>query len=103
MPEDRPQWWRTNERLRQDHDLPDYQPPQFRDGRFLHTVVSELESSLDCKIRIGGKDINVGDPWPIIVDDIEVGCLPRHRNQSGNTVYECHADTLRRMVTSAVE
>jgi hypothetical protein len=103
MPEDRPQWWQTNERLRRDLDLPDYQPPQFRDGTFVHSVVFELESSLECTIRIGGNDLNVGDPWPVIVDGIEIGSLPRHRNQSGNTVYECDADTLRTMVTSAAE
>jgi hypothetical protein len=98
VPENQPDWWADNERLRRELGLPVYQPPRFENGTPVYQVVTALEDRFDCQIRFGGVGLGTADEWPVTVDGVEVGRLPRRRDESGNVVYQCPPEDLRAMV-----
>ncbi|MDX1746981.1 MAG: hypothetical protein R3324_13670, partial [Halobacteriales archaeon] len=68
MPEeDIPGWWRRNQALREQLELPDYEPPRFEDGRYTHEVVPEMERRFDCDIRFVGFDTEYPEDWAVEV------------------------------------
>lgn len=93
MPDDhdetsRPEWWLENEELRDEMDLPSYEPPRFLDGVYTHTVVSSLEETYDCSIRFVGLDVTSYDAWEVQVDRTSVMRIDRRRDSNGNTLFE---------------
>lgn len=90
--DDRPAWWRENERIREELELPEYVPPRFEDGVYTHGVVSELEADHGVEIRFLGLDATHGDDWTVRVDGEAVLSIGRHRDETGNTVYEIDSD-----------
>lgn len=85
---DLPEWWQKNERLREEMELPRYEPPRFDDGVFTHEVIPQLEDEHDCDITF--RSVNPRHPceWEICVDGACVGTTTRQRTDRGNTIYQ---------------
>jgi hypothetical protein len=101
--EARPAWWRANDRLREEYGLPEYEPPTFEDGSYVHEVVAELEAEYECTIRLVNEDPTETDSWTVLVGGERVESAGQHRDASVNSVFELTAPTFRRVVESAVE
>ena len=99
MTEEKPEWWRRNERIRDEMDLPPYEPSRFRDGTYTHEVVEPLQAAHDCTVRFVGFEGYPSD-WEVRVDGEALFAVGRHRDDNGNTVYETDADEFRRRVES---
>ena len=97
--QNKPDWWRDNETLREQMDLPPYQPPRFVDGVFLHTVVEKLEQSHNIDILLLGRDTRYGDDWVVSVDGSDVTSVGRHRDNNSNTVYELESEEFCNIIT----
>lgn len=103
MSEDRadpkPDWWSENEELRREMDLAEYEPPRFSDGTYTHEIVDELEETYDCRIQFRS-DVNPEYPedWEIRIDHESAARISRHRDKSGNTVYETSPEQFRETV-----
>lgn len=98
VPDRKPSWWRENEKLKRELDLPAYEPPRFADGTYTYEVVTELEDGLDCNVRFVGVDVEANEGWQVRVDGDSVLTLGRHRDNQGNTVYEIDAQEFRERV-----
>jgi hypothetical protein len=90
--DDRPAWWVANDRLREKLGLAEYVPPRFEDGVYTHEVVPDLEADYGVEIRFLGVNASYGDDWEVRVDGESVLSIGRHRDDSGNTVYEMESD-----------
>lgn len=99
--EEKPDWWRRNERLRTEMDLPPYEPSRFQDGTYTHEVVEPLEERHGCTIRFVGFE-GYPDDWEVRADGETLFTVGRHRDDSGNTVYETSAAEFERRVESAL-
>lgn len=97
---ERPDWWRNNEDLRQEMDLPPYHPPRFVGGVHTHEVVSPLEDKYDCTIQFVGLNTRYEDDWQIEIDGERLRSIGRHRDENGNTVYEMTAEAFRKAVAA---
>ncbi len=97
-----PDWWQKNEQLRSELGLPPYEPPRFSDGIYVHNVIPELEEQCNCEIRLIGRDTRYGDEWRVEADGELLFEIGRSRTKSGNTVYECSAETFRSMVAESM-
>lgn len=84
-------------------DLPEYDPPRFEDGTYLHRVIDELETEYECPIQIVGINPRYPDNWEVKIDGELIFEVGRHRDDDGNTVYELTADQFRRRFHSAME
>ncbi|RBI58529.1 hypothetical protein DMJ13_26580 [halophilic archaeon] len=93
-----PQWWLENESLREEMDLPPYDPPRFADGTYTHEVVFQLEDQYDCTIQFVGPNTRYEEAWQIRVDGELVADIGRHRDENGNTVFEMTADSFQATV-----
>jgi hypothetical protein len=91
----KPEWWRKNERLREQMNLPPYEPPRFEDGTPTFRVTDELEAEYDCTIRFMGKNTSYPDSFLVTVDGTPVMRVGRHRDDNANTVYEMSAAAFR--------
>lgn len=98
----KPDWWVENERLREDMDLPEYEPPQFSDGIYIHEIINNLERKHDIDIMLIGRNTRYGDDWDITVDGETVGHINRHRNKKSNTVYEQSSTKFCRIIEQSV-
>ena len=95
---DRPDWWRENERLRAEMDLPEYEPPRFADGTYTHEITEPIETAHACRIQFIGLNTHYPDDWEVRVDGEPVMGIGRHRDEHGNTVYELPAKAFRETV-----
>lgn len=102
MADERPDWWDRNEAIRDELDLPGYEPPRFADGTFTHEVVPSLEAEFDVAIRFIGFNTSYPDAWELRVDGDRVCDLERRRDSRGNTVYRMTAAEVREAVAGAV-
>jgi hypothetical protein len=93
--DDKPDWWRDNERLRSQLGLPTYQPPRFADGTYTHEVVETLETTHGCDLQFIGIDTRYPDDWEIRVDGEPAFAISRHRDEHGNTIYGMDAGSFR--------
>ena len=100
---DRPAWWRENERLRAEMDLPEYEPPRFQDGTYTYEVTEPLEAAHACRIQFIGLNTNYPEDWEVRVDGDPVLGIGRHRDEHGNTVYEMTADAFRTALRAAMD
>ncbi|WP_254546890.1 hypothetical protein [Halomarina pelagica] len=101
MVDGKPEWWRRNDRLRAEMELPPYEPSRFRDGTYAHEVVDPLEATHDCTLRFVGFGGYPAD-WEVRADGETLFTIGRHRDDNGNTVYEVDAAEFRRRVTAAL-
>ncbi|MFC7157647.1 hypothetical protein ACFQPA_19655 [Halomarina halobia] len=101
-PDPLPGWWTRNQRLRKDRGLPPYQPPCFADGTHTHEIVPELEEEFNCSILFAGTNTSYPDDWMVEVDGRPLFRIGRHRDDSGNTVYELSAEEFETSFRSAV-
>lgn len=100
--DDRPGWWRENERLRAEMDLPEYRPPRFSDGTYTHEVTAPLERAHGCVIRFVGVNTRYPEDWAVRVDGEPAFGIGRHRDERGNTVYELSTEAFREAVEEAI-
>lgn len=100
---DRPEWWQKNERLREEMELPRYEPPQFDDGVFVHEVIPQLEDEYDCDITF--RSMNPSHPceWEIRIDGACVETTARKRTDRGNTIYQLSSAACIELVESAFD
>lgn len=91
-PDSLPEWWARNERIREERNLPPYRPPRFEDGVYTHEVVPKLESEFECTIQFAGTNTTYPDDWAVEVNGCSMFSIGRHRDETGNTVYELSAD-----------
>lgn len=89
--DDKPEWWKSNEELREYYELPPYTPPRFSDGEYTHNVVPELESRFECTIQFVGKNTSYPDKWDVLIDGEHRFSIPHRRDKNGNTVYDIPA------------
>lgn len=100
---ERPEWWETNQAIRDRLDLPEYEPPRLADGTYTHEVVPELERACDCTIRFIGVNTTFPEDWELRVDGRTARSVERRRDANGNTVYGLTAVALRRTVRDMVD
>lgn len=99
---EKPNWWRDNEALREQLDLPPYRPPRFLDDVYIHEVVTCLEQNHEIGILLLGIDTRYGDDWDITVDGDRIGSIGHHRDKNSNTVYELESETFRKIVEDSL-
>ena len=92
---DRPDWWDENQALRDRLGLPAYEAPRFEDGTYAHRVVGELENRFDCQLRFVGYNTEYPEDWVVEADGDPLFPIGRHRDSSGNTVFEMNSETFR--------
>jgi hypothetical protein len=106
-PDSLPEWWAQNERIREERDLPPYRPPRFEDGVYTHKVIPKLESEFKCTIQFAGTNTTYLDDWAVEVNGQSIFSIGRHRDETGNTVYEFSSnefeDTFRAAVRDDTE
>lgn len=100
---ERPEWWEKNQRLREEMELPDYEPPRFEDGVYTHEVITRIEGEYDCDIAFRAPCPHHPCEWEVRVDGECVGTTARRRTDRGNTVYRLSSRRFRDLVESAVE
>ena len=88
----RPEWWDRNSDLKRKLGIPEYEPPQFSDGKPTYPIIRELEDKFDCTVRFVGYDTQYPEDWTVEADEEEVMRIGRHRNENGNTVYKMASD-----------
>jgi hypothetical protein len=99
----KPNWWRKNEQLREEMDLPRYDPPRFVDGVYKHQVVNRLEAEYECSVQIVGNDTTYLDDWEVRVDLEPAFSIGRFRTDSGNTLYTMTASAFEEQVELVLE
>ena len=76
----RPEWWVRSANVKAELDLPEYEPPRFSDGTYVHEVVEPLEESHGCSVQFGAINPRYPDDWYVRVDgeraDLDAGCRP---------------------------
>lgn len=100
---DKPDWWIANEEAKAAMNLPDYEPPRFRDGVYVHEVVPSLERKYDCEIKFLGINVDYLDKWEVRIDDEPRITIDRSRDERGNTVYGIESDEFARRLDEAIE
>lgn len=89
---DVPPWWSENVEIREELDLSGYDAPKFEDGRYVHTVVEDLESRYGCQIQFVDPSPTENSHWEIRVDGHAVETVSRTRDTNANTVFQTTAD-----------
>lgn len=98
MTEDRPDWWRENDHLREELDLSEYRPPRFADGIYTHEITDEIEANHDCHLQFIGVNTRYPDDWEVRINGEVAFEIGRYRDDQGNTVYEISAEEFRETV-----
>lgn len=102
--DDRPSWWLDNERLKEDEmELPEYEPPRFKDDVYTYQVIPELQEAYGCEIRLAGKNTSYLDDWQVRVDHQPVMPIGRRRDDNGNTVYTVTSDAFMAELSSILD
>lgn len=91
-----PEWWVKNRALRDESDLPPYQPPRFQDGVYTFEVIPALEDEYDCSILLAGFNTRYPEDWRVEVDGEPLMEIGRRRDENGNTVYELSSSEFRK-------
>lgn len=84
----KPNWWKRNQRLRDELDLPPYEPSRFEDGAYTHTIIDTLEDNYNCRITFKTKNPNHPSKWNVYINGEEVITMERRRTKQGNTVFK---------------
>lgn len=94
----KPAWWSRNERLREELDLPAYEPSRLTDGTYVHEAITRLEATYECSIQLRVKNPQYSNTWSVIVDGkprIDVDC---RRTNRGNTIFRLTSTELETVV-----
>lgn len=94
----RPSWWAENDRLREEMDLPPYEPSRFADGTYTYRVVERLEAEHDCALRFVALEPRYPDDWEVRADGERLFGIGRRRDEHGNTVYEMDVEAFERAI-----
>lgn len=99
----RPSWWTSNEQIKQSYDLPEYTPPRFRDGPYVHEIVENLEEEFGVQIRFVNSEPVEDSIWQVIIDGESIIEFERYRNEKANSVFEFQSDEFRDLVKSNIK
>lgn len=102
-PDDVPEWWRENARLKAEMGLPAYEPPRFADGTYAFEVVERIEAEHDCRVRFMGVDTRYEDDWEVRVGGETAFEIGRRRDDSGNTIYDATAEAFQASLREFLE
>ena len=102
-PDDVPEWWRENQRLKAEMGLPEYEPPRFADGTYAYEVVEWIETEAECRIRFIGVDTRYGEDWEVRVDGETAFGIGRRRDDNGNTVYGMTAEAFEAAIRECLD
>jgi hypothetical protein len=100
---EKPDWWLANEQIKNAFDLPEYEPPRFSDGTYVHQIVEPLEERYGCEIRFVGVDTHYPDDWEVRIDREPIMAIGRRRTENGNTRYLLESDTFRERVLAELD
>lgn len=98
--EDRPEWWKENERVKRGMRIPTYEPPRFVDGTYTHEVVDPLEERFDTSIRFVGFNTTYPDDWVVQAGGRGLIEIERRRDENGNTVYQLTSSEFERQIVT---
>jgi hypothetical protein len=96
--DDRPEWWTRSAELKSELNLPEYEPPRFSDGTYVHEVVERLEETHECTIQFGAVNPRYPDDWFVWIDGEQAFAIGRSRTIEANTRYEMTAAEFREAV-----
>lgn len=99
----KPDWWKRNQQLRDELDLPTYEPPSFEDGIYKHEIVNTLENAYDCLITFRTKNPTHPCKWNVYVNGDQVATLERRRTNQGNTVFTFSSTKFENIVRSYLQ
>jgi len=99
----RPEWWVRSANVKAELDLPEYEPPRFSDGTYVHEVVEPLEESHGCSVQFGAINPRYPDDWYVRVDGERAFSIGRTRTIEANTRYEMTAADFRAAVESHLQ
>lgn len=74
----KPAWWSTNEQLRNEMELPPYDPPRFRNGVYTHEVVPSLKDEYNCTVQFAVINPEYPEDWYVRADGEAVMSIGRH-------------------------
>lgn len=97
-----PAWWVENQRIKADLDLPEYEPPRFVDGTYVHEVVASLEEELGCEVLFIGIEVRYLDDWEVRVDGETAFEIEKRRDREGNTVWGMGSEEFEEAVRKVV-
>lgn len=95
----RPSWWMTNQKIRDEFDLPKYDAPKFSDGDYTYDIIQLIEEKYECNILLVGMNTKYGDDWEIRINGESIGMIGRYRNEKGNTIYEMSSSEFHQVVS----
>jgi len=98
LEDEKPDWWRENEFLREEMNLPSYRPSIFADGSFTHTILADIEAECGSTIRFLAVNPEYPDDWEVRINDRTIFKIGRHRDENGNTVYEMTSKEFRHIL-----
>lgn len=99
--DEKPAWWSRNEQLREELDLPPYEPSRLADGAYTHETFSRLEAAYDCSIRLRVKNPQHSSTWSVVVDGEPLVELERRRTKRGNTIFQLTSTELEAAVRTS--
>lgn len=102
-PNEQPSWWKQNEQLRAELDLPTYDAPVFADGTYVHDVVSALEEKHGCDIQFADPAPGDDSDWEIRVNGKSIRSVRRWRDSEANTVFEMNPQEFWEAISEAVD
>ncbi|WP_436348135.1 hypothetical protein [Natronorubrum sp. FCH18a] len=102
-PDEQPSWWKQNEQLRAELDLPTYDAPVFTDETYVHEVVSALEEEYRCDIQFADPTPGADNDWEIRVNGRPVRTVRRWRDSEANTVFEMTSQEFRETITEVFD
>lgn len=100
---EKPDWWLANEHIKNTFDLPEYEPPRFSDGTYVHQIVEPIEERYGCEIQFIGTDPRYPDDWEVRIDREPIMSISRCRTENGNTRYLKESEAFRKQVVAELE
>jgi hypothetical protein len=97
-----PDWWQNNICEFKDHELGDYHPPVFKDGKYAPVTVEALETEYDVDIKFQSVNPQTGNRWQILVDGEPIADIDRERKIGGISIYQITSDSLEKKLECVV-
>ena len=93
-----PDWWREAILEFDEHGLPPYRPPRFKDGALERDVVGPLEEEHGVEIDFVGFDTLHNEDWTVRVDGEPIAEIPHSRAADRAPLYGVTSETFVELV-----
>lgn len=93
-----PKWWRDAIEEFDHADLRSYRPSKFRDGTFVEPLLGRLRETYGVSIVLMGENVEIDDPWSLVVDGTTVAEFEHRRVADGYSVYDIDGETVVELV-----